>query len=222
MDSILEYKNVDICQAEMTVLSDVSFSMCPGEFVYLTGRVGSGKSSILKTIYAELPIAAGDARLFDYDLKSLKRSDIPMLRRKIGIVFQDFRLLSDRSVNDNLEFVLRATGWKNKRQIADQIDFVLDAVGMSTKGYKWPHQLSGGEQQRIVIARALLNSPQLIVADEPTGNLDPDTGAEIMQILHSIKDSGTAVLMATHNMKFVQQFPAKRYHCEDGKFYIAE
>lgn len=222
MDSILEYKNVNICQAEMTVLSDVSFEMCPGEFVYLTGRVGSGKSSILKTIYAELPIAAGEARLFEYDLRNLKRSDIPMLRRNVGIVFQDFKLLSDRSVNDNLEFVLRATGWKNKRQIADQIDFVLDAVGMSTKGYKWPHQLSGGEQQRIVIARSLLNSPQLIVADEPTGNLDPETGAEIMQILHSIKESGTAVLMATHNMKFVQQFPAKQFLCENGKFSIVE
>ena len=211
---IVDYKNVDIFHAEMLVLRGVNLQVEPGEFIYLCGKVGSGKSSLMKTLYAELPVHGGDAHIFDYDLNRLKRRDIPMLRRKVGIVFQDFQLLSDRSVYDNLEFVLRATGWNKKRQIEDQIQFVLDTVGMSTKGYKWPHQLSGGEQQRIVIARALLNSPQLILADEPTGNLDPDTGAELMQLLHSISAGGTAVIMATHNMQFVEQFPGKKYICD--------
>ena len=221
--SLLEYKNVDIYHREMVVLSDVNLSVEAGQFIYLCGKVGSGKSSLLKTMYAELPIKTGEARIFDYDLLKIKKKDIPMLRRKVGIVFQDFQLLSDRSVYDNLEFVLRATGWKKKRQIEDQIKFVLETVGMPNKGYKWPHQLSGGEQQRIVIARALLNSPQLILADEPTGNLDPETGAELMQLLHSISAGGTAVLMATHNMQFVDQFPGKKYICDSTthKFYEA-
>lgn len=212
--NILEYKNVDIYHDEMLVLKDVNFAVQPGEFLYLCGKVGSGKSSLLKTLYAELPIKKGDARLFDYDLTQLRRKDIPYLRRKVGIVFQDFKLLSDRSVYDNLEFVLRATGWKKKRQIDDQIKFVLETVGMATKDYKWPHQLSGGEQQRVVIARALLNSPQLIIADEPTGNLDPETGTGLMQLLHSISQGGTAVIMATHNMQFVEQFPGRRFICD--------
>ncbi|MBQ0082674.1 MAG: ATP-binding cassette domain-containing protein [bacterium] len=220
---ILEYKNVDIYHREMMVLSDVNLSVEAGQYIYLCGKVGSGKSSLLKTMYAELPVKNGEARIFDYDLLKIKKKDIPLLRRKVGIVFQDFQLLPDRSVYDNLEFVLRATGWKKKRQIDDQIKFVLDTVGMPNKGYKWPHQLSGGEQQRIVIARALLNSPQLILADEPTGNLDPETGAELMQLLHSISAGGTAVLMATHNMQFVDQFPGKKYICDSTthKFYEA-
>lgn len=211
---LLEYRNVDIYHGEMMVLSDVNLSVDAGQFIYLCGRVGSGKSSLLKTMYADLPIKNGEARIFDYDLRKIKKKDIPLLRRKVGIVFQDFQLLYDRSVCDNLEFVLRATGWRKKRQIEDQIKFVLDTVGMSNKGYKWPHQLSGGEQQRIVIARALLNSPQLILADEPTGNLDPDTGGELMQLLQSISEGGTAVLMATHNMQFVEQFSGKMYICD--------
>ena len=214
---ILEYKGVNICQEGIDVLSNVDFSLEQGEFVYLCGKVGSGKSSLLKTLYAELPIKEGEARIFDYDLVKIKNKDIPSLRRKIGIVFQDFQLLNDRSVNDNLEFVLRATGWKSKKEIDDQIDFVLSIVGMAKKGYKWPHQLSGGEQQRIVIARALLNSPDLIIADEPTGNLDPQTGRELMELLHTISQSGTAVIMATHNMPFIEQYPAKCYICQDGK-----
>lgn len=220
---ILEYKNVDIYHREMMVLSDVNLSVEAGQYIYLCGKVGSGKSSLLKTMYAELPVKNGEARIFDYDLLKIKKKDIPLLRRKVGIVFQDFQLLPDRSVYDNLEFVLRATGWKKKRQIDDQIKFVLDTVGMPNKDYKWPHQLSGGEQQRIVIARALLNSPQLILADEPTGNLDPETGAELMQLLHSISAGGTAVLMATHNMQFVDQFPGKKYICDSTthKFYEA-
>lgn len=220
---ILEYKNVDIYHREMMVLSDVNLSVEAGQYIYLCGKVGSGKSSLLKTMYAELPVKNGEARIFDYDLLKIKKKDIPLLRRKVGIVFQDFQLLPDRSVSDNLEFVLRATGWKKKRQIDDQIKFVLDTVGMPNKGYKWPHQLSGGEQQRIVIARALLNSPQLILADEPTGNLDPETGSELMQLLHSISAGGTAVLMATHNMQFVDQFPGKKYICDSTthKFYEA-
>ena len=220
---ILEYKNVDIYHREMIVLSDVNLSVEAGQYIYLCGKVGSGKSSLLKTMYAELPVKNGEARIFDYDLLKIKKKDIPLLRRKVGIVFQDFQLLPDRSVYDNLEFVLRATGWKKKRQIDDQIKFVLDTVGMPNKGYKWPHQLSGGEQQRIVIARALLNSPQLILADEPTGNLDPETGSELMQLLHSISAGGTAVLMATHNMQFVDQFPGKKYICDSTthKFYEA-
>lgn len=214
---IVEYKGIDICQEGINVLSSVDFSLEQGEFVYLCGKVGSGKSSLLKTLYAEIPIKEGEARIFDYDLAKLKNKHIPFLRRKIGIVFQDFQLLNDRSVNDNLEFVLRATGWKSKKEIDEQIEFVLSTVGMAKKGYKWPHQLSGGEQQRIVIARALLNSPEIIIADEPTGNLDPQTGHELMELLHAISQGGTAVIMATHNMQFISEFPAKCYICEDGK-----
>lgn len=219
---ILEYKGVNICQEGIDVLSNVDFSLEQGEFVYLCGKVGSGKSSFLKTLYAELPIKDGDARIFDYDLVKLKTKDIPFLRRKIGIVFQDFQLLNDRSVSDNLEFVLRATGWKSKKEIDDQIDFVLSTVGMAKKGYKWPHQLSGGEQQRIVIARALLNSPELIIADEPTGNLDPQTGRELMELFLAISQSGTAVIMATHNMQFIEEYPTKCYICENGKLVNKE
>ena len=171
--------------------------------------MGSGKSSFLKSLYAEVPVKNGSAKIFEYDLRKLKRKDIPMLRRKIGIVFQEFQLLGDRTVDANLEFVLRATGWKDKNKIAEQIELVLSTVGMSKKGYKRPHQLSGGEQQRVVIARALLNSPELILADEPTGNLDPQTSRELMELLHAISQGGTTILMATHNMGLLEQFPAR-------------
>ena len=215
--SLVEYKGVDICQEELIVLRDVDFCVEAGEFVYLCGKVGSGKSSFLKSLYADVPVKNGEAKVFSYNLRKLKYKEIPMLRRKIGIVFQEFQLLGDRTVDANLEFVLRATGWKDKKKIAEQIELVLSTVGMSKKGYKRPHQLSGGEQQRIVIARALLNSPELIIADEPTGNLDPETSRELMELLHAISQSGTTVLMATHNMGLVEQFPGRIFQCADDK-----
>jgi len=212
---IIDYKNVELCHDEIIVLHDINFSVDEGEFIYLCGKTGSGKSSLLKSLYADMPIKRGEARIFDYDLSKLLRRQIPFLRRKIGVIFQDFQLLHDRSVRDNLEFVLRATGWKVARQIDDQIDLVLNTVGLPKKGYKRPHQLSGGEQQRIVIARSLLNSPQLIVADEPTGNLDPDIASEIVGLLHEISRSGTSVIMATHNMSIVNRYPAKTFVVEN-------
>lgn len=212
---IIDYKNVELCHDEIIVLHDINFSVDEGEFIYLCGKTGSGKSSLLKSLYADMPIKRGEARIFDYDLSKISRRQIPFLRRKIGVIFQDFQLLHDRSVRDNLEFVLRATGWKIARQIDDQIDLVLNTVGLPKKGYKRPHQLSGGEQQRIVIARSLLNSPQLIVADEPTGNLDPDIAAEIVGLLHEISRSGTSVIMATHNMSIVNRYPAKTFVVEN-------
>lgn len=212
---IIDYKNVELCHDEIIVLHDINFSVDEGEFIYLCGKTGSGKSSLLKSLYADMPIKRGEARIFDYDLSKISRRQIPFLRRKIGVIFQDFQLLHDRSVRDNLEFVLRATGWKVARQIDDQIDLVLNTVGLPKKGYKRPHQLSGEEQQRIVIARSLLNSPQLIVADEPTGNLDPDIAAEIVGLLHEISRSGTSVIMATHNMSIVNRYPAKTFVVEN-------
>ena len=212
---IIDYKNVELCHDEIIVLHDINFSVDEGEFIYLCGKTGSGKSSLLKSLYADMPIKRGEARIFDYDLSKISRRQIPFLRRKIGVIFQDFQLLHDRSVRDNLEFVLRATGWKVARQIDDQIDLVLNTVGLPKKGYKRPHQLSGGEQQRIVIARSLLNSPQLIVADEPTVNLDPDIAAEIVGLLHEISRSGTSVIMATHNMSIVNRYPAKTFVVEN-------
>ena len=212
---IIDYKNVELCHDEIIVLHDINFSVDEGEFIYLCGKTGSGKSSLLKSLYADMPIKRGEARIFDYDLSKISRRQIPFLRRKIGVIFQDFQLLHDRSVRDNLEFVLRATGWKVARQIDDQIDLVLNTVGLTKKGYKRPHQLSGGEQQRIVIARSLLNSPQLIVADEPTGNLDPDIASEIVGLLHEISRSGTSVIMATHNMSIVNRYPAKTFVVEN-------
>ena len=212
---IIDYKNVELCHDEIIVLHDINFSVDEGEFIYLCGKTGSGKSSLLKSRMPICPIKRGEARIFDYDLSKISRRQIPFLRRKIGVIFQDFQLLHDRSVRDNLEFVLRATGWKVARQIDDQIDLVLNTVGLPKKGYKRPHQLSGGEQQRIVIARSLLNSPQLIVADEPTGNLDPDIAAEIVGLLHEISRSGTSVIMATHNMSIVNRYPAKTFVVEN-------
>lgn len=217
MAKLIDYKNVDIYRKELLVLKNVNFSLEEGEFTYLIGRVGSGKSSLMKTMYAEIPIDNGEATIFDYDLNKIKRKDVPMLRRQIGIVFQDFQLLSDRSVYDNLLFVLKATDWKNKAEIDERINEVLKEVGMSNKSYKMPHELSGGEQQRIAIARALLNKPKLILADEPTGNLDNNTGHQIMTLLHKISSEGTAVIMATHNLQLTEEFPARVMQCEDKK-----
>ena len=213
--SIVKYKNVEILRKELIVLKQVSFELHKGEFVYLLGKVGSGKSSLLKSMYAEIPITEGEASALDYNLINIKRKQIPFLRREIGIVFQDFQLLTDRSVYDNLRFVLEATGWNNETEIDDRIEEVLKEMGMANKSYKMPHELSGGEQQRIVIARALLNSPKLILADEPTGNLDPDTGEQIVKHLHRIAQEGTAVIMATHNLNFVEKYPGRIIKCED-------
>ncbi|MBR1964852.1 MAG: ATP-binding cassette domain-containing protein [Muribaculaceae bacterium] len=215
--SIVNYKNVEILRKEHIVLKNVDFELNQGEFIYLLGKVGSGKSSLLKSMYAEIPITQGEATVLDYDLVGIKRKTIPMLRREIGIVFQDFQLLTDRSVYDNLRFVLEATGWKNLSDIDNRIEEVLNQMGMANKSYKMPHELSGGEQQRIVIARALLNSPKLILADEPTGNLDPATGEQIVQHLHRIANEGTAVIMATHNMNLVEEYPGRIVRCEDKR-----
>ena len=214
---LIKYAGVDICHDTQIILKGVDLEIGKGEFVYLVGKVGSGKSTLLKSFYAEVPIKIGEAKIFDYNLLKIKRKEIPPLRRKLGIVFQDFQLLIDRSVAANLEFVLRATGWKNKSQIETRIADVLLHVGMSNKGYKMPHELSGGEQQRIVIARALLNSPEIILADEPTGNLDPHTGDQIMQLLYNIRENGTTVIMATHNMNFVHKYAGRVLECADEK-----
>lgn len=211
---IIDYQNVEIQRNELTTLKNVTFGIEPGEFVYLLGRVGSGKTSLMKSLYAEVPIAAGSARIFDYDLTDIKARDIPMLRRRIGIVFQDFQLLPDRSAYDNLDFVLRATGWDDADERRSRIDAVVAEVGMTSKVHKMPHHLSGGEQQRIVMARALLNKPGLILADEPTGNLDPETGELIMTKLKAIASEGVAVIVATHNHGFLQQFPGRVLRCE--------
>lgn len=217
--SIIEYKGVEVLRKEHVVLKDVAFKIEPGEFVYLIGKVGSGKSSLLKTLYAEVPVLTGEARIYEYDLTTIKRKQIPLLRRRIGIVFQDFQLLTDRNVYANLEFVLDATGWKDKDAKEQRIEEVLKEVGMTNKSYKMPHELSGGEQQRIVIARALLNKPELIIADEPTGNLDPETGEQIINHLYSIAKDGTAVIVATHNMTMLDRFPGRVLHCE-GKHLL--
>ncbi len=213
---IIEYNRVTIERAGTTVLSDVTFALHEGEMAYLTGRVGSGKTTLLKTLYAQLPIASGEAQVLDYDLTAIKQRDIPTLRRQLGIVFQDFQLLMDRNVFDNLKFVLKATGWRKNEEIDERIEWALKQVGMTSKVYDMPYRLSGGEQQRIAIARALLNDPQLILADEPTGNLDQDTARGIMQLLKAIASSGTAVLMATHNRAIIEQFPATELRCEDS------
>ena len=216
MAKVIEYRDVEILRQELTVLKNVNLSVEEGEFVYLIGKVGSGKSSLIKTMYAEIPIESGEAKVFDYDLAEIRRRDVPMLRRKIGVVFQDFQLLTDRSVADNLLFVLKATGWKDKEEMQERIDEVLKQVGMENKSYKMPHELSGGEQQRVAIARALLNHPRLILADEPTGNLDPETSGQIVQLLHDICQQGTAVIMTTHNYTLVHNYPARIVKCENA------
>ncbi len=212
---LIHYRDVEILRKELVVLKHVNLEVYPGEFLYLVGKVGSGKSSLMKSIYAEVPVESGEAMAFDYNLRNIRRKEIPFLRRKIGIVFQDFQLLIDRNVYDNLNFVLKATGWHDKDEREQRIDEVLKEVGMLNKSYKMPHELSGGEQQRIVIARALLNRPRLILADEPTGNLDPDTAAQILTSLQRIAESGTAVIMATHNLQMVEEYPARTLRCSD-------
>ena len=212
---IVDYSDVELLRNELVVLKHVNFSLEAGEFVYLIGKVGSGKSTLLKSMYAEIPVQGGSARVLDFDLNAIRRADIPMLRRQIGIVFQDFQLLTDRNVYQNLRFVLDATGWRNADEKEERIDTVLKRVGMANKSYKMPHELSGGEQQRIVIARALLNNPRLILADEPTGNLDPATGDSIVRTLREIAETGTAVVMATHNLQLVEQYPARVMQCAD-------
>ncbi len=217
MSKIIEYHNVSIHQSEQIVLRDINLEIGEGEFVYLLGRVGSGKSSFMKTMYGELPIASGTARILDYKLANLKRKQVPYLRRKLGVVFQDFQLLTDRNVEENLLFVLRATGWKDKGAMKSHVMDVLEQVGMSNKAYKMPYQLSGGEQQRVVIARALLNMPSLILADEPTGNLDHETGKEIMELLHSISKAGITIIMSTHNIIWPEQYPGRKLYFAAGK-----
>lgn len=217
MSTLIKYKDVKICQKEQLILKDVNLEIGEGEFYYLIGKVGSGKSSLIKTMYSELPIDSGEAEVMGYDLANIRRKDIPYLRRKIGIIFQDFQLLTDRSVRENLEFVLRATDWKEKAAIEKRINEVLSEVGMATKGYKLPHELSGGEQQRIVIARALLNKPELILADEPTGNLDPETGRELVELLHKIaREEGTSIIMVTHNLQWIDSYPAGVLRISNG------
>lgn len=215
-ETVIRFENANIFQDDHLVLTGVNFSLARGAFAYLIGRVGSGKSSMIKTINAELPLKAGSASVAGFALETLRKKDIPQLRRRMGIVFQDFQLLIDRSVYENLHFVLHATGWKDKAEIESRITEVLAKVDLTNKGYKMPHQLSGGEQQRVVIARALLNHPEILLADEPTGNLDPDTSEGIMHILKEISDGGCAVLMATHNYSLLKKFPARTFRCDDG------
>jgi cell division transport system ATP-binding protein len=217
LDKIIELKNADVFHKDHLVMSDVNFTVNKGEFVYLIGKTGTGKSSLLKTIYAEIPLQKGEGIVAGFDLANLKKKQIPYLRRKIGIVFQDFQLLTDRSTNENLMFVLRATGWKKKKEMEQRIQDVMEKVGLGYKGYKMPHELSGGEQQRLSIARALLNDPEIILADEPTGNLDPDTSVGIMELLFEIKNSGRAVIMATHDYEMLKKFSAPTMKIEDGK-----
>ena len=212
---ILSFSHANIFHGDHLVLTDVTFSVNPGEFVYLIGKVGSGKTSLVKTLNAELPLREGEAHVVGFALHALKKKRVPYLRRKIGIVFQDFQLLTDRSVYNNLLFVLHATGWKKKNNPDYRINEALQLVGMATKGYKMPHQLSGGEQQRVAIARALLNAPDLILADEPTGNLDPETSSEIMDLLINIRNAGKTVMMVTHNYNLLKKYPFRTLKCEN-------
>src|SRR5438105_7979934 len=215
---IIELRNANIYQGDNLILQDVDLAVHRGEFVYLVGKTGTGKSSLLKTMYGELPLKEGDGRVAGYDLVKLDYKKVSYLRRTLGVVFQDFQLLTDRNVNDNLKFVLRAIGWKDEKLMNEKINDVLDKVGLRSKGFKMPYEMSGGEQQRVDIARALLNSPKLILADEPTGNLDPETSDEIMQLLlHIARDYGTSVVMATHDYIVIQKFPARMVRTERGR-----
>ena len=217
MENIVNFTNAKIFQNENLILQDVNFSIDKGEFIYLVGKTGSGKSSLLQTMYADIPLQEGEATVAGYNLAKIKEKEVPFLRRKLGIVFQDFQLLTDRSVTENLFFVMKATGWKDKKKMEKRAIEVLDKVGLSTKGYKMPHQLSGGEQQRIAIARALLNDPDLILADEPTGNLDPETSKGLMDLLMEISKSGRSILMATHDYKLFEDYPSRTLKCEDSR-----
>lgn len=216
---ILQLKNVSIYQGDSLVLSKVNVEINKGEFVYLIGKTGTGKSSFMKTLYGDLPLTEGEGHIVDFDLKTLKENDIPYLRRKLGVVFQDFKLLSDSTINENLLFVLRATGWKDKNEMNKRVEEVLSKVDMKTKGFKYPHELSGGEQQRVAIARALLNNPELILADEPTGNLDPQTSIEVMEVLQEINKNGNTILMATHDYALLLKYPSKTLKCEDSQVF---
>jgi len=216
MDTLIRLKNVSVFQRDLLILKDVNLEIKKGEFVYFVGRTGSGKSSLMKLLYADLPMKEGEASIVDYNLNKLKNKEIPFLRRKLGIVFQDFQLLMDRTVAENLLFVMKATGWKDKKKIDQRLTEVLNKVKMDTKGHKMPHQLSGGEQQRIVIARALINEPELILADEPTGNLDPETSKGIMSLLQDIASSGRAVVMATHDYTLFDNFPGRTISFADS------
>jgi cell division transport system ATP-binding protein len=219
-ETILELRNANIYQGDSLILHDVNFSVQKGEFVYLVGKTGTGKSSLLKTLYGELPLREGHGMVVGYDLRKLVWKTVPFLRRNMGVVFQDFQLLTDRNVNDNLKFVLKAIGWKDEKLMNEKIADVLDKVGLRSKGFKMPYEMSGGEQQRVDIARALLNSPKLILADEPTGNLDPETSDEIMQLLiHIARDYGTAVVMATHDYMVIRKFPSRMVRTEQGKVF---
>ncbi|TRX16584.1 ATP-binding cassette domain-containing protein [Flavobacterium franklandianum] len=217
--TVLSLKNVSLAQGGKTILSNVNLEVNHGEFIYIIGKTGSGKSTFMKALYADLPLSEGEGRIVDFDLATLKEDDIPFLRRKIGFVFQDFKLLPDRSVKDNLLFVLKATGWTEKEEIQHKIDEVLDKVGMKAFVDSMPHQLSGGEQQRIAIARALLNNPEFILADEPTGNLDPQTSIEVLDVLRKINETGKTVIMATHDYAMLMKFPSKTLKCEDTSLF---
>ena len=217
--SVLSLKNVTIYQEEKSILTEVNLEVNHGEFLYIIGKTGSGKSSLMKTLYADLPLSEGEGSVVGFDLATLKEKDIPFLRRKIGIVFQDFKLLPDRSINDNMLFVLKATGWTEKGEMENKIVEVLNKVGMGDFGKKMPHQLSGGEQQRVAIARALLNDPELILADEPTGNLDPQTSVEVLEVLKKINANGKTIIMATHDYALLMKFPSKTLKCEDSKIF---
>ena len=218
-ETILELKDVSIFQKDSLILNGVSLEVNKGEFVYLIGKTGSGKSSFMKTLYGDLPLRKGEGSIVDFDLKKLREKDIPFPRRKLGIVFQDFKLLPDRTINKNMRFVLKATGWKDNAKMNLQIEAVLEKVGMKTKGFKFPHELSGGEQQRIAIARALLNDPELIIADEPTGNLDPQTSVEVMKVLQEINKAGRTILMATHDYALILKYPSKTLKCDGNKVF---
>lgn len=222
-DNIISLNNATIAQKNFTVLSNVNLNVKQGRFCYLIGKTGSGKSSLLKTLYGHIPLSSGEGHVAGFNLAKIRTSDIPNLRRKLGIVFQDFQLLPDRSVEKNLNFVLRATGWSDKIKIEDRINEVLASVGMKTKKHKMPHELSGGEQQRVAIARALLNQPELILADEPTGNLDPETSNEIMTLLKRVAmENNAAVVMATHDYHMIHNFPGEAIRCEDGKVTVLD
>jgi cell division transport system ATP-binding protein len=218
-NAILQLKDVSIYQGDSLVLSKVNVEINKGDFVYLIGKTGTGKSSFMKTLYGDLPLTEGEGHIVDFNLKTLKENDIPFLRRKLGVVFQDFKLLSDSTINENLLFVLRATGWKDKTEMNNRVEEVLSKVDMKTKGFKYPHELSGGEQQRVAIARALLNNPELILADEPTGNLDPQTSIEVMEVLQEINKNGNTILMATHDYALLLKYPSKTLKCDDNQVF---
>jgi cell division transport system ATP-binding protein len=219
MSEVIKLKNASIYQGKNLVLKDIDFEMHEGDFVYLIGKTGTGKSSFLKTLYGDLALTEGEGAIVGFNLKTMKEKDIPFLRRKLGVVFQDFKLLNDRTINGNLEFVLKATGWKDKTKIKTKIEEVLTKVDMQTTGFKYPYELSGGEQQRIAIARALLNDPELILADEPTGNLDPQTSIEVMEVLQDLNKKGHTIFMATHDYALLLKYPSKTLKCDDNKVF---